>query len=128
MGLTAPEAERLLSAEEVEIVPVAEAAILEAKEIHAALLEAGVPAIIGKDEHCTKGCSPKLLVLARSEDVERVRGILKDRWTRLLDGDVAVPAIGVEHAEGDGEPPCPACGATAGLVEGACADCGLALG
>jgi len=29
--------------------------------------------------------------------------------------------------EQDGEPPCPACGTAAPLVDGACSDCGLVL-
>lgn len=29
--------------------------------------------------------------------------------------------------DGDGEPPCPACGTAAPLVDGACSDCGLQL-
>jgi hypothetical protein len=35
-------------------------------------------------------------------------------------------ALGVE-APDDGEPPCPACGARAARIDGACAECGLQL-
>ncbi|MCX5742256.1 MAG: hypothetical protein NT062_07150 [Proteobacteria bacterium] len=38
-----------------------------------------------------------------------------------------IAPVEVAHVEGD-EPPCPACGTAAPLVDGACSDCGLQLG
>jgi hypothetical protein len=125
--LTPAAAESLL--EDNEVIPVLEAALSEAKEIHAALLEAGVPALLGRDDHCTKGCAPKVLLLTRPMDIPRVQAVLRDRWAGMLATVGAQPAaaLGVEAAE-DNEPPCPACGAHAALVDGACPDCGLQLG
>ena len=42
------------------------------------------------------------------------------------EGTGAAIGFGVEAAEGE-EPPCPACGTAAPLVEGACSECGLHL-
>lgn len=42
------------------------------------------------------------------------------------EGTGAPVGLGVEASEED-EPPCPACGTSAPLVEGACSDCGLQL-
>jgi hypothetical protein len=42
------------------------------------------------------------------------------------EGVRAAAPMGVEAAEGE-EPPCPACGTAAPLVEGCCSDCGLQL-
>ena len=124
--------------EGAEVVPVANAGVAEAKEIVAACLAAGVPALLGRDDHCTKGCAPKLLVLAREEDAPRIAQVMQQRWRddALKDGAGArVAANGVKAAmeafdesNPDAEPPCPACGHAAALVDGACAECGLQLG
>lgn len=56
---------------------------------------------------------------------------MQREWQDLVarDGNAASQALPVSGAdeEPDGEPPCPACGATAPLVDGACSDCGLQL-
>jgi hypothetical protein len=128
-ALSVREAETAL--EGAEIVPVHQAGIAEAKELQSACLAAGVPVLLGRDDHCTKGCSPKLLLLARAEDVARVAKVYRDRFHGMVlnDGsaDPMQMGIGVEHA-GEDEPPCPACGSSDPLVEGACAGCGLQLG
>jgi hypothetical protein len=58
--------------------------------------------------------------------VPRVAELLRAQGREHLDREgLALPvaaAVGV-----DDEPPCPACGTAAPLVEGACADCGLQL-
>jgi hypothetical protein len=40
------------------------------------------------------------------------------------EGVAAAAPMGVEAGEGE-EPPCPACGTAAPLVDGCCSDCGL---
>ncbi len=126
-ALSPEDANRLLEGQ--ELLPVVQAALAEAKQILGACLAGGVPALLGRDDHCTKGCSPKVLVLTRPEDAARVQAILRARWTELLgtveEGDVRPAGVGRE-IEG-GEPPCPACGTQAALVEGACPECGLQL-
>jgi hypothetical protein len=126
-ALTASEAEAAL-AEAGELVACLEAPIADAKEVLGALLDAGVPAGLGRDPCCGGGCAPKLLVLVREDDVGRAAEVLRARWHALLDRD-GVDADGTRaaDADGDGEPPCPACGGVGPLVEGACADCGLQL-
>ena len=42
------------------------------------------------------------------------------------EGVTSAAPMGIEAAEGE-EPPCPACGTAAPLVEGCCSDCGLQL-
>lgn len=126
-NLTPEQANRLLDG--ADVLPVVQAALDEAKRIVGACLDRGVPALLGRDDHCTKGCSPKVMVLARAEDAERIHEILRQRWAALLatvEGEV--PMVASEAVEeGDGEPPCPACGVKAALVEGACPECGLQL-
>lgn len=64
----------------------------------------------------------------REEDVPRVGALLRREWAEVLEREGVAPAgsIGVEAGEGE-EPPCPACGTAAPLVEGACSECGLQL-
>jgi hypothetical protein len=124
--------------EGAELVPVANAGVMEAKEIVAACLAAGVPALLGRDDHCTKGCAPKLYVLAREEDAGRIAALLQDRWKEdaIKDGvrerlaaRGAAGAGDVDESNPDAEPPCPACNHPAPLTaEGECAGCGLQLG
>jgi hypothetical protein len=126
--LTDADARRLL--DDAEIVPALQLALAEAKEIQAACLAGGVPALLGKDDHCTKGCSPKVLLLIRPEDADAVRAILSRKWQAMLDTvdvDARAAGVGIEVGD-DAEPPCPACGHQGALDDGACAECGLQLG
>jgi hypothetical protein len=47
-------------------------------------------------------------------------------WREAMEKEGLAPVAGPAPAEGD-EPPCPACGTAAPLVDGACSDCGLRL-
>lgn len=128
--LTDADARRLL--DDAEVLPALQLALAEAKEIQAACLADGVPAILGKDDHCTQGCSPKVLLLIRPDDVDAVRTILSRKWQALLasvdaDGGARAMGVGIEVGE-DAEPPCPACGHQGPLEDGACVECGLQLG
>jgi hypothetical protein len=111
---------------EDELVPAMQAGLAEAKEIQAACRAAGVTVELGRDDHCTQGCSPKVLLLARPADLPALQHIVSRRWAALLDDGVQLVGTGIE-ASGDEEPPCPACGTRAPLVDGACAECGLSL-
>jgi hypothetical protein len=131
--LSQREAEAALA--DQDVVPVAQAGVSEAKEIVEACLAAGVPAVLGRDDHCTKGCAPKLMVLVREEDRARVAAVMQQRWVDVAVKDGVRERLGarpgagdLDEANPDAEPPCPACGHAAPLVEGACAECGLQLG
>jgi len=124
-------AEAHAALEDAEVVPALETGLAVAKEVLADCLANGVPATLGSDDHCTKGCAPKAFVLVRSDDIERVQALLARRWQAMVEsvGEREVPSVGIGIEVGeDAEPPCPACGTVAQLVEGACAECGLQLG
>jgi hypothetical protein len=129
---------------DAEVVPCAFAGVTEAKEILEACLEADIPAVLEREEACGKpggGCAPRLVVCAKPEDVPRVLAMMHERWQALIEREgtlvdyardpdgasraIADPAAGEAEAE---EPPCPACGTAAPLVDGACTGCGLQLG
>jgi hypothetical protein len=125
--VTQDEALRLLS--DTEVVPCCEARMPEAKELLTACLDAEVPALLDRGECCGKqgcGCAPKLELLVRPEDVSRVAVVLHTRWQGMLEREGTIDDDQAA-ADAEGEPPCPACGHTATLVEGACAGCGLQL-
>ena len=46
--------------------------------------------------------------------------------TSSRDGTIAAQVTDAVQEDPDGDPPCPACGTAAPLVEGACSDCGCA--
>ena len=64
----------------------------------------------------------------REEDLPRFGALLRREWADVLAREGVEPAarMGIEASEGE-EPPCPACGTAAPLVEGACSECGLQL-
>ncbi len=113
-----------------ELVPMLQAPVDEAKEIQSVCRAAGVAVVLGRDEHCTTGCAPRVLLLVRRDDAPRMHAVLQERWSSLLDEAEArqggYAGVGIEADDG-GEPPCPACGTRAPLVDGACSECGLAL-
>ncbi len=116
--------------EEAEVVPVLQATVPQAKEMLSVCLEAGIPAVLGGGPGCsTGGCAPRVLLYAREEDLPRLRDLLEKRWRALLEqeGTWKPPSSEQIDMGPDGEPPCPACGTAAPLVDGACSDCGLQL-
>jgi len=125
------EAEQALS--DAEVVACLEAPLLEAKALRDACLAAEIPVLLDRGGCCGSGgggcgCAPKLQLFARSEDVPRVGQLLHQRWRELAlrEGTIDETHPSVAVAEGE-DPPCPACGTAAPLVEGACRDCGLQL-
>lgn len=117
--------------EDADVVPCLSAGIADAKEVLNACLDAEIPAILDRHESCGghgKGhsCSPKFDLCVRPDDIPRVMGLLQARWKALLDQEGTLVDHSAGGHEGD-DPPCPACGCTAALVEGACAECGLQL-
>jgi hypothetical protein len=118
---------------EAELIACLTAPLADAKELLAACESADIPAALARDICCGKSgcaCAPKMQLLVASEDVPRVAQLLNERWQGLLEREgvdlVTKTGASAELAEGE-NPPCPACGTAAPLVEGACSDCGLQL-
>ena len=129
-ALTVQEAEALLS--DAELAPCVEGGLAEMKELAQACLDAGIAATIGAGEDEQNRGTPRAQLVVRAQDIELVRGLLRDRWLSLVESlgvDVAAPAAQAARSDtGDADdPPCPACGTAAPLVGGACSDCGLQL-
>jgi hypothetical protein len=124
--MTPQEAERALA--ETEVVPCVEAPLSDARALVAACLSQGMPALLSREACSKPSCSPKFQVLVRREDAPRVAGILQERWLASIqrEGLVSQPQPLLTEPQ-EGEPPCPACGTAAPLVDGACSDCGLQL-
>jgi hypothetical protein len=124
--VTKDEALKLL--EDAEVVPCVTGGIGDIKEILDACLQAGIPAVLDRDEGCGGGhaCTTRIELCVRPDDLPKVRDLLHARWQNLLDqeGTLCEESGGV--AEGE-DAPCPACGAPGPLVDGACKDCGLQL-
>jgi hypothetical protein len=122
--------EALKELADAEVVPCVSAGIADAKEILAACLDEGIPAVLDRQDSCGGGhghaCAARIDVCVRPDDLPKVMAMMHSRWQRLLDQEGTVDTAPTSTAEGD-DPPCPACGAAAPLVEGACKECGLQL-
>jgi hypothetical protein len=120
--------EALQELAEAEVVPCVSAGITDIKEILDACLQAGIPAVLDRQEHCEAGhsCSPRIDLCVRPEDLPRVMTMMHERWQGLLDREGTLPDEADNIPEGE-DPPCPACGAPGPLAEGACKECGLQL-
>lgn len=120
--------EALRALEDAEVVPCLSAGIADAKEVLAACLAQGIPAILDREQSCEHGksCSPRIDLCVRPDDVPEVMSLMRARWQSLLDREGTLTDNAVELAEGE-EPPCPACGTRAALSSGACPECGLQL-
>jgi hypothetical protein len=117
-----------------EFVPFFEGPLQQMRELERQLHAQDIDAELAKPpaKACcggSCGCSSKLQLLVRKEDVPRVAQLMQAEWVAAVEREG-----GLEHlvqlntpvAEG-AEPPCPACGFVGPLKEGACGDCGLQL-
>ena len=112
-----------------ELVPCAQASVPEGKRLLDKCLAAEIPAILGADASCASGgCAPKVSLFVGKDDLPRVARLLHEEWMTLVAAEGAVPVAGGGPADPDAEPPCPACGVAAPLLDGACGECGLQLG
>ena len=134
-------ADQILAAD-AALVPCIEGAISYAREIERDLLEAEIPALLAKPpakECCAGGggcgCALKVQVMVREEDLPRVAKLFREAWMDAVQREgtmvgvqlVPIKVDGAALSAPVGDPPCPACGTAAPLVEGACSDCGLQL-
>lgn len=131
VAMTKDEALQILS--DAEVVPCLTMDVGTAKEVLAATLDADIPAVLEREECCGRhggGCSPKVILCVREEDVQRLMHLMRTRWQALMEREGTLAGEGGEAGavpESE-EPPCPACGTAAPLVDGACSECGLQLG
>jgi hypothetical protein len=114
------------------LVPCLQAALADAKELRAACLEADIPVLLDRASCCGKGgcgCTPKIEILARQEDVPRIARLCDERWRELArrEGTIEETHPSVAASDDANAAACPACGTVAPLAEGACSDCGLQL-
>jgi hypothetical protein len=133
-----------LSADELltgnPLVPCIEGAVASAKELERTLLEAEIPARLAKPptKACCGpggcGCGAKVQVMVREEDLPKVAALFRNEWMEALQREGTLEAMQLVPMKVEGQvldpaadPPCPACGTAAPLVEGACSDCGLQL-
>jgi hypothetical protein len=125
-GVTKEEA--LKELQDAEVVPCISGGIVDIKEVLDACLALGIPAVLDRQESCGAhgGCTPKIDLCVRPDDLPRVMTMMRERWQNLLDQEGTLPDYADAAAESE-EPPCPACGTVAPLVEGACKECGLQL-
>ncbi len=126
------ELEALERLRELDTVTVAEGALANIKELQLKCLAEDIPALAARpDDSCkTGGCSVKLRLIVGADDVSQVAALLDREWRQLLAREGTVGELivtGAAELGPDDEPPCPACGTAAPLVEGACSDCGLVL-
>lgn len=122
-------AEELLGDE--ELIPLLEGGLPQIRELQAALLAAEIPAVLGPGEQeNVPGAPPRAQLCVREADLKATGELLRAQWAQLLEreGIVALdPSSAPPEVPEGGEPPCPACGTAAPLVNGACSDCGLQL-
>jgi hypothetical protein len=122
---------------DVELIPAAEGAISQARELERRLLAQDIPVALARPPPracCGSGCAcgTKLQVLVREEDVPRLSQLLHQEWLEAVQqegtlGDGLTPQPTTPVDEASAELACPACGFRGPLVEGACGDCGLQL-
>ena len=127
MQVTKDEALKIL--EDAEVVPCVSAGIADAKEVLDACLAADIPAVLDRQDSCGGhggSCSARIDLCVRPDDLPKVMAMMHARWQNLLDQEGTLPDRDDACAESD-DPPCPACGVAAPLVEGACKECGLQL-
>ncbi|HEX7501052.1 MAG TPA: hypothetical protein VF524_12220 [Polyangia bacterium] len=125
--MTKDEALKVL--EDAEVVPCVSAGIADAKEVLEACLAAGIPAVLDRQDSCGNhggSCTTRIDLCVRPDDLAKVMAMMHARWQNLLDQEGTLPDRDGDSPETD-DPPCPACGIAAPLVDGACKECGLQL-
>ncbi len=115
-----------------DYVVVAEGAIPEMERLLRECRSAGLDATLGGKECCSGGgCGPKAALLLQPHELATFQRLMSSRWSDALarEGGADPEVLArLEAAQAAGELACPACGHVGDLVDGECADCGLALG
>ena len=126
---------------DAECVEFATGTIGHVKQLRDRCLGAEIPASIGPVE---SGDPYRAVLVIRESDAVDVARLMQAEWLELVQQEGTVEGLrerldareergegqddeDAEDGDQDGEPPCPACGTAAPLVDGACSDCGLNL-
>ena len=121
--------EALKQLEDAEVVPCLTAGVADIKEVLDVCLAAGIPALLDRQETCGEHghpCTPKIDLCVRPDDLPKVMALMHERWQNMLAQEGTLAECEADPATED-DPPCPACGVAAPLVDGACKECGLQL-
>ena len=120
--------EALKELQDAEVVPCVTGGIGDIKEILDACLAVGIPACLDRQDACDSHgrCAPRIDLCVRPDDLPKVMAMMHERWQGLLDQEGTLPEYATAQPESE-EPPCPACGTAAPLINGACRECGLQL-
>ncbi|MBE2253821.1 MAG: hypothetical protein IAE78_30100 [Myxococcus sp.] len=117
----------------LELVPFAESAVAQAKELERMLLDNDIPVMLGKAaaKACCGGgcgCGAKVQVLVREADAPRISQLLQADWLEAVrrEGTVNEGLVPL-RTPAEHELICPACQFVGILVDGMCQDCGLVL-
>jgi hypothetical protein len=120
--------------QDAELVPCMESNLPSAKELERECFSRDIPVLLAKPpaKACCGsggcGCGAKVQVLVREADLPKIATFFHDEWRAAAEAEGLVPLNAGAAAPGEeGDPPCPACGTAAPLVDGACSDCGLQL-
>jgi hypothetical protein len=115
------------------LVPYSEGPLQQMRELERQLLEHDIDAELAKPpaKACCGGgcgCSSKLQLLVREEDVPRVAQLMQSQWLKAVEREgTAAGLVSLKTPQEGAEPACPACGFEGPLQAGACGDCGLQL-
>ncbi|MBI5100941.1 MAG: hypothetical protein HZB33_03805 [Nitrospirae bacterium] len=91
------------------------------RELHAVLIDAGIPGAVQSNSDCRKGCcGTKCRLVVSPDDLARAQDRIQEYFMEIS------PELRVSHdllMQGK----CPACGSPVGADARDCADCGLSL-
>lgn len=114
------------------LVAVVRGSVEACKEVHRALLQEQIPAVVRTPEDAESFAAVAMIleVAVPEEAIERAVELLRADWHEMLSRDGLDFALGqtADEVGGEEEPACPACGCTKPLEDGLCPDCGLNLG
>ena len=120
--MTAAFAERLLKGE--PLISATKGSLADMKALRDRCLAAGIPALVGSPPGSCNSCGPKTHLMVQEANLPALGELLHGDWHAHVEREDLPP---VEMDLSSDEPPCPACGTAAPLVDGACSDCGLRL-
>jgi hypothetical protein len=108
---------------EGELIPAVAGSLDDIKQMRAECLAADIPVAVLPPSQP----GDKFVLMVLQQDMPKVMTFLQRDWSAAIEREgMGSGLFGVEAKEGE-EPPCPACGTAAPLVDGACSECGLQL-